>query len=112
MRWAESGGVIENLDINLGSCTTLLIYLSLTSLVFPWAAGSSKSPDNSFTPASLTSPPGRLIPHTNVVYPTFTVEIAKSHELWDKLQRDANDKHFSADTGIVVFLGVKIYPTK
>jgi hypothetical protein len=40
------------------------------------------------------------------------VEVAKSHESWDRLRRDADEKHFSAITGIVVFLGIKIYPSK
>jgi len=40
--WASSGGVRDSLQIGYGSCTPL-IYLLLTSLVFPWAVGSKKS---------------------------------------------------------------------
>ena len=37
------------------------------------------------------------------------MEIAKSHDSWDRLLSDANDKHFSPLTGIVLWLGIKIY---
>lgn len=106
--WAASGGVRNTLKIGHGA-RTQLIYLLLTSLVFPWAVGSKKSPDNSFRPTFLQSPPGRFIGSSNVLYPNFTVEIAKSHESWDQLLSDANAKHFSPLTGIVVWLGIKIY---
>jgi hypothetical protein len=106
--WAASGGVRGSLEIGHGACTPL-IYLSLSSLVFPWAVGSKKSPDNSFRPTHLQSPPGRHIGNSNVLYPNFTIEVAKSHESWDRLIADGISKHFSPMTGIVLWLGIKIY---
>ena len=82
----------------------------LISLVFPWAVGSRKSPDNSFLPKNIQCPPGRFINNTNVPYPTFTVEISKSNETWPQLLREADERHFSPLTGVMVWLGVKIFP--
>jgi hypothetical protein len=109
-RWTESGGVLDTLEIG-GGAWTLPIYLSLTLLVFPWAVGSKKSPDNSFRPTQLQSPPGVRIGTSNVLYPNFTMEVATSNESWDHLLADADEKHFSPLTGIVMWLGIKIYPT-
>jgi hypothetical protein len=111
LRWSESGGFLDCLENGLGGCTSLL-YLSLTSLAWLYDGGSKKSPDNSFTPAYLQSPPGKTIGTTNVLYPNFTVEVGKSHESWDQLFRDAEEKYFAPITGVVVYLGIKIYPTK
>ena len=110
LRWTESGGVLDNMEVG-GGARTPLIYLSLTLLVFPWAVGSKKSPDNSFRPAQLQSPPGVFLGNSNVLYPNFTVEVGKSQS-WDKLLADAELKHFAAMTGIVLWLGIKIYPTR
>jgi hypothetical protein len=53
-------------------------------------------------------PPG----YSNVLYLKFTVEAANLHQGWDQLLSDANGKHFSALTGVVVWLGIKIYNTE
>ena len=111
LRWSESGGVLDCLENGLGGGTTLL-YLSLTSFAWIYNDGSKKSPDNSFTPANLQSPPGKAIGTTNVLYPNFTVEVGKLHESWEKLFRDAEGKHFAPITGVVVYLGIKIFPTR
>jgi len=111
LAWAASGGMRNSLKIGHGACIPL-IYLLLTSLVFPWAPGSKKSPNNSFRPTHLQSPPGRHVGTSNVLYPNFTVEVAQSHESWDRLIADANVKHFSPLTEIVVWLGIKIYPSE
>lgn len=111
LRWTESGGVMDNMEVG-GGARAPLIYLSLTLLVFPWAVGCKKSPDNCFRPAQLQSPPGVHLGNSNVLYPNFTVEVAKSHETWNELLDDADIKHFSALTGIVLWLGIKIYPTR
>ena len=108
--WAASGGVRNSLQIGHGARTPP-ICISLT-LVFPWAVGSKKSPENSFRPRDLQSPPGRPIGNTNVLYPTFTVEVAKSHQSWDRLIADADTKHFANITGVMVWLGIKIYPAQ
>ena len=89
-----------------------IIYLLLTSLVFPWEVGSKKSPDHSFRPTHLQSPPGRHIGNSNVLYPNFTIEVAKSHESWGRLIANGVTKHFSPMTGIVLWLGIKIYPSE
>ena len=109
--WAASGGVRSSLEIGHGACTSL-IHLTLTSVVFPWAVGSKKSPDNSFCPTHLQSPPGRHIRNSNVMYPNFTIEVAKSHETWERLIAEGISKHFSPMTGIVLWLGIKIYPSE
>ena len=69
-------------------------------------------PTNSFTPADLQNPPGKTIGTTNVLYPNFTVEVGKSHETWRQLLRDGEVKHFAPITGVVVYLGIKIYPNQ
>lgn len=38
--------------------------------------------------------------------------MGKSHESWDQLLRDADRKHFAAITGVMVYLGIKIFPSK
>lgn len=111
LRWAESGGAVECLDICLGS-GTILPFPSLISLAWLYDGGSKKSPDNSFTPSNIQSPPGKTIGTSNVCYPNFTVEVAKSHETWDQLVRDADSKHFAIMTGVMVYLGIKIFPSK
>jgi hypothetical protein len=92
--------------------TTHLLSLVPTSLVFPWIAGSKKSPDNSFRPTQLQSPLGHFIGNSNVMYPNFKVEAAKSHESWENLISDGIEKHFSRMAGIVLWLGIKIYSTQ
>ena len=106
--WAASGGVRNSLQIGHGARTPP-ICISLT-LVFPWAVGSKKSPENSFRPRDLQSPLCRTIGNTNILYPTFTVGVAKSHESWDRLIADADTKHFANITEVMVWLGIKITP--
>ena len=108
LRWSESGGILDCLENGLGGRATLL-YLSITSLAWLYDCGSKKSPDNSFTPANLQSPPGKT---TNVLYPNFTIEVGKSHESLGQLLRDAEEKHFALITGVVIYLRIKIYPTQ
>jgi hypothetical protein len=104
------GGLGNVLKMEGGGGTTLL-NLSLTSLDWLYNGTSKKSPDNSFTPANLTSPPRKYIGTTNVLYPNFTVEVGKSHESWDGLFRDCEEKHFAVMTGVVLYLRIKIYPS-
>jgi hypothetical protein len=42
--------------------------------------------------------------------PTFTVEVSKSNETWPQLLSEADERHFSPLTGVMVWLGVKICP--
>jgi hypothetical protein len=80
-------------------------------LAFEYAVGCKKSADNSFRATHLQYPPGVLVGNTNVGYPTFTIEVAKTNESEPQLLSDAATKHFSPMTGVVVWLGIKIYPT-
>jgi hypothetical protein len=111
IRWSESGVSMNCLEQVLTGGTTLL-NLSLTLLAWLYENQSKKSPDNSFAPTNLKSPPAKTIGNTNVMYPTFTIEVGKTHESWDQLARDAESKHFAADTSVAVYLGIKIFPTK
>jgi hypothetical protein len=111
IRWSESGGSLNCLEQVLTGGTTLHC-LSLTSLAWLFDNQSKKSPDNSFAPTDLQSPPAKTIGNTNVIYPTFTIEVGKSHESWDQLFRDAESKHFAADTSVAVYLGIIIFATK
>jgi hypothetical protein len=111
IRWAESGGARDCLLPVLGGDTTL-IFLSLTSLVWLYDPTSKKSPDNSFIAANIQIPPGKPIGTSNVCYPNVTVEVAKAHESWDQLLPDAAGKHFSATTGVMAYVGVKIFPSR
>lgn len=43
------------------------------------------------------------------MYPTFTVEVGKTHETYPRLLDDAEQKHFSPMTSIQVWLGVKLH---
>ena len=40
------------------------------------------------------------------------IEVAKAPESYDQLLRNAATKHFSALTGVMVYIGVKIYPSR
>jgi hypothetical protein len=111
VRWAESGGAIDCLEICLRGGTTHHFF-PLSSLAWLYDGSSKKSLENSFTPSNIQSPPGKTIGTSNVCYPTFTVEVGKSHESWDQLLQDADRKHFAAITGVMVYLGIKIFPSK
>ena len=82
-------------------------------LTFPeyrWMAGSEKSPDQSFVPCSILSPPSLIIPGTIAApYPTMVIEVCKTHESYNDLFDDAAIKHFSAQTSVQVWIGVKLY---
>jgi hypothetical protein len=73
------------------------------------AARFLENPDNCFRPRDIQSPPGLQIGNTGVLYPNFAVEVAKSNESFQRLKDDAEAKHFSAMSGIVLYLGIKIF---
>jgi hypothetical protein len=62
-------------------------------------------------PTNVQCPPGVHIGNTTVPYPTFTIDVAKTHESENQLVADAVNKHFAAMTGVMVWLGIRIYPT-
>ena len=82
-------------------------------LTFPeyrWSAGSEKSPDQSFLPRAIMSPPALIIPGTIAApYPNMVIEVSKTHESYNDLFDDATIKHFSAQTSVQVWVGVKLY---
>ena len=77
-----------------------------------WQPGSEKSPDQSFRPRNILTGPNlaKLIPGTGISYPTFTIEVGKTHETYPRLLDDAENKHFSPITSVQVWLGIKLYP--
>jgi hypothetical protein len=77
-----------------------------------YQVGSEKSPDQSYRPYNIQLNLGaRLVPGKNFVYPTFVIEIAKSNESYPELLRDCDSKHFSPMTSVMIWLGVKAFPT-
>jgi hypothetical protein len=81
-------------------------------IVWDYAPGSQKSADKAWVPRDIVCPPGHLLPNGINAYPTFTVEVAKSNESYVRLGAEASQKYFSAMTGVMVYLGIKIFPTK
>ena len=56
------------------------------------------------------SPPALIIPGTiAATYPTLVIEVSKTHESYNDLFADAAVKHFSAQTSVQVWVGVKLY---
>jgi hypothetical protein len=108
--WNNSGGQRGWLQ-PLGGGSTTPVSKSLMK-VWPYAPSTRKSSDKSFRPPDIQCPPGTLVPGTTVAYPTFTVEVAKSHETLPQLERDAAEKHFALGTGVMIYLGIKIFPTQ
>ena len=82
-------------------------------LTFPeyrWMAGSEKSPDQSFVPHAILSPPALIIPGTlTTPYPSVVIEVSKAHESYNDLFDDVTTKHFSAQTSVQVWLSMKLY---
>jgi hypothetical protein len=83
----------------------------LTFLEYQWREeGSEKSPDQSFVPHAILSPPALIIPRTiRAPYPNMVIEVSKTHETDNDLFDDAAIKHFSAETSVQVWIGVKLY---
>jgi hypothetical protein len=76
---------------------------------WPYMAGAEKSPDQSFVPISISSPPAHIIPGTrNGPYPTMVIEVAKTNESYQELLDDCALKHFSNTTSVQVWIGVKL----
>jgi hypothetical protein len=109
--WAASGGVTRSLQVCHGSGRPL-ISLLLTSFSFPICAWIEEITRSIFPCATnIQCPPDVHIGNTNVPYPTLTIDVAKTHESEIQLLADAVNKHFAAMTGVMVWLGIKIYPT-
>jgi hypothetical protein len=108
--WSTNGGTgVGNLrQLGRGGMTYLSYKLTIPG--YRWAAGSEKSPDQSFVPMNITSPPALIIPRTIArAYPTMVMEISKTHESYHDLFDDAAIKHFSTQTSIRVWIGVNPY---
>lgn len=97
--WSSNGG------------TGLRALIQLGEGQWRYAPGAEKSPDQSFIPIALTCPPARVIPGTtNCPYPTIVIEVSKTNESYQQLLDDADIKHFSNDTSIQIWVGVKLFP--
>lgn len=82
---------------------------NLTIPEYRWTAGSEKSPDQSFVPKNIVSPPALIIPGTiSGAFPTMVIEISKIYESYNDLLDDAAIKHFSTQTSVQVWIGVKL----
>jgi hypothetical protein len=103
-RWAESGGWMECLEMGIGG-RTILLNLSLTSLDWLYDGISKKSPDNSFSPANLSVPPGKCIGSEQQTSRTPSGQL----KLENRMNHGIN---FAAATGVMLYLGIKIYPTR
>ena len=108
--WSTNGGTgVENLR-QLGQGRMKCLSYKLTIPEYRWTAGSEKLPDQSFVPMNITAPPALIIPGTIAgAYPTMVMEISKTHESYDDLFDDAAIKHFSTQTSVRVWIGVKLY---
>ena len=97
--WSSNGGTGPRTLIQLGKGQ------------WSYAPGAEKSPDQSFIPVALICPPARAIHGTtNCPYPTIVIEVSKTNESYQQLLDDAAIKHFSNDTSIQVWVGVKLFP--
>ena len=76
---------------------------------YSYSNTNSKSPDNSYVPRDIATPPGNLKPGANIAYPTIVIEVGHRHERWDKLKRDARNKASAASTTIQVVIGIKLF---
>jgi len=107
--WSTNGGTgVRNLRY-LGPVHMTYLSHKLTIPEYRWTVGSMKSPDQSFVPMNITSPPALIIPGTiAAAFPTMVIEISKLHESYDDLFEDAAIKHFSTQTSIRVWIGVEL----
>src|SRR5579859_7649884 len=103
--WSTNGGTgVANLrQLCQGRMTRLRYQLTIPE--YHWSAGFEKSPDQSFVPMNITSPPALIIPGTIAgAFPTMVMEISKTHESYDDLFDDAAIKHFSTQTSVRVWI--------
>jgi len=109
--WSTNGGGGADTLLQLGQAGMSSLISKLTSLEWTYASGSQKSPDQSFLPINLTAPPGLVIPGTiSLIFPTMVLEISKTHESYLELFDDADNKHFSPQTTVRIWVGVKLSP--
>ena len=80
----------------------------LTLIDYRYSALSTKSPDCSYIPRDITSPPAPLQPqYNNTPFTTWVFEVAHGHESWKQLKNDARITAFCAQTSIQVLVGIK-----
>jgi hypothetical protein len=101
-------GTIALWSSNLGVGVECIRQMGLGQ--WKYSPGSDKSPDQSFVPIGISIPPAILILGTLAgAYPTMVFEISKPHESYQDLLNDAPDKHFSPQTSVRVWVGIKLY---
>jgi hypothetical protein len=109
--WCTNIGALPESVRQLGHSSNILVK---NGNIADWyyVQGSEKSPDQSFRPRNILTGPNlaKVIPGTaGIVYPTFTVEVGKTHESYPRLLDDAEHKHFSPMTSVQVWLGIKLH---
>jgi len=108
--WSSNGGIGVTKLRQLGQGRMTCLSYKLTIPEYRWTAGSEKSPDQSFVPRNITSHPALIIPGTIAgAFPTMVMEISKTHESYNDLFDDAVIKHFSMQTSVRIWIGVKLY---
>lgn len=107
--WHKNGGQGARTLVQTGQGRITRLQHVLIFPEFRWSACSKISPDQSFVPRGLSCPPAKMLPGTAAPYPNMVIEVSKTHESWNGLLHDAEVKHFSADTSVQVWIGVKLY---
>jgi hypothetical protein len=112
--WSTNMGTAPESLEQLGQGSNNPMTCALANVDWYFQAGSEKSPDQSFCPENIQVGLNlaKLVPGSNtIVYPTFTIEVGRSHETYPQLLNDAELKHFSPMTSVQVWLGIKLYPS-
>jgi len=110
--WSTDLGLGRESLEQLGQGRKNLIIILIHLIEWYFQAGSEKSPDQAFRPLHIQvgNNLAKLVPGTNaIIYPTFTIEVGKTHESYPQLLDDAEQKHFSPLTSIQVWLGIKLF---
>ena len=93
--WHTNGGNGARTLRHVGEGRITRLRYVLTFPEYRWMAGSEKSPDQSFVPRAILSPPALIIPGTIAApYPNMVIEVSKTHESYNDLFHDAAIKHF------------------
>src|SRR5271170_7081159 len=108
--WSTNGGTGAQTLRQVGQGRITHLRYVLTFPEYRWSAESEKSADQSFVPSGIMSPPALIIPGTIAApYPNMVIQVSKTHESYNDLFDDAAIKHFSAQTSVRVWVGVKLY---
>jgi|SRR5579859_3239043 len=74
--------------------------------------GHGKQADSSYVPRNMPLPSRHNLlkyrPNSDSIFPTTVFECAVTNESRDRLLSDADEKHFSINTSIMVWIGLKV----